>query len=77
VLVLHGKSLFGSHVLVWLCVCLCVCVWRWTYYWVGPFCFSAFVFVFFGGGEGKVLLQFLCFLDVRDLWFEIYFHNCF
>jgi hypothetical protein len=24
-----------------------------------------------------VLLQFLCFLDVHDLWFEIYFHNFF
>jgi hypothetical protein len=30
-----------------------------------------------GEREGEVLLQFLCFLDVHDLWFEIYFHNFF
>ncbi len=49
-LVLHGKSLFRSQVLV----CMCVCVWCWTYYWVGPFCFSGFAFVLFGGvGKGR------------------------
>ncbi len=74
-LVLHGKSLFRSHALV--CVCVCVAL---DLLLGGSFLFFCFCVCFFlgrGEREGEVLLQFLCFLDVHDLWFEIYFHNFF